>query len=80
MVEEAKNVFLGYSPNDTNDDHRTRYEPPKNFKFYFSKERYFRVSRQHYPQYKRGYIFGYYEEQEKLDIKKNADGSIEREF
>ena len=80
MVEEAKKVFLGYSPNDTNDNYNTRFSPPKNFEFYFSKERCFRVSRKHYPQYTRGYLFGYYEEEEKLDEKKNGDGSIEREF
>lgn len=80
MVEEAKKVFLGYSPNDTNDNYNTRYSPPKNYKFYFSQERCFKVSRKFYPQYTRGYLFGYYENDTELDIKKNEDGSIEMEF
>jgi len=80
MVEEAKTVFLGYSPNDTNDNYNTRYEPPKNFEFYFSNKRCFRVSRRHYPEYTKGYLFGYYKEEPEDEIKKNSDGSIEREF
>jgi len=34
---------------------------PKN-KDYYSGERFFKVSRKHYPQYERGYIYGYYED------------------
>ena len=64
MVEEAKNVFLGYSKNDTNDNYNTRFEPPKNYEFYFSKVRSFRVSRAFYPQYySDGYIYGRYEKE-----------------
>lgn len=31
-----------------------------NYKYY-NGERFFRVSRRHYPQFKRGYLWGYYE-------------------
>jgi len=34
---------------------------PKNKKYY-SGDRFFKVSRKHYPQYERGYIYGYYED------------------
>ena len=33
----------------------------KNFTYYTGK-RFFRISRRHYPQYKRGWIYGYYED------------------
>ena len=79
-MEEAKKVFLGYSPNDTNDNYNTRYEPPKNFDFYFSKARCFKISRRHYPQFTRGFLYGYWEKKERQTTKKNKDGSIEREF
>ena len=82
MVEDAKRVFLGFSNNDTNDNYNTRYEPPKNWAYYFSTQRCFKISRRHYPQYTRGYLYGYYTDEPLSDasIKKNSDGSIERDF
>jgi hypothetical protein len=38
------------------------YEKPKNFDYYFSKERFVKISRKHYPQFTRGYLYGYWED------------------
>jgi len=35
----------------------------KNFRYYTG-QRFFRVSRRHYPQYTRGWIYGYYEDKD----------------
>ena len=37
------------------------YHNPKNFDYYTG-ERFFKISRRFYPQYTRGYIYGYYED------------------
>ena len=47
----------------------------KNFRYYTG-ERFFRISRRHYPQYTRGYLWGYYEDLD-YDI---CDENGEREF
>ena len=38
------------------------YEKPKNFDFYFTNKRCIKISRKLYPQYKRGYLYGYWED------------------
>jgi hypothetical protein len=57
------------------------YEKPKNFNYYFTDKRCFRVSRKHYPQYTRGTIYGYYEDLDYWDKLSNEESNeIEREF
>ena len=49
--------------------------------------RYFKISRKHYPQFTRGYIYGYYQEEDSNIIvnansknKDNKSGAITRAF
>ena len=74
-MEDAKLIFLGYSPNNSND----LYERPKNFDYYFGKSRITKISRRHYSRFRRGILFGYYETTEEK-IRKNKDGSLEADF
>lgn len=76
MVDEAKKIFLGFSPNEASEF----YDPPKNYSFYFSKSRCTKISRRFYPEYTKGYLFGYYIQKPDSIEKKNDDGSLEREF
>ena len=57
-------------------------EKPKNFNYYFNNQRSFRVSRRHYPQYTRGYFYGYWEDLDYWDNLANQENpkEIEREF
>ena len=36
------------------------FERPKNFDFYFNKKRITKIPRRYYPNYKKGYLYGYY--------------------
>ena len=48
-------------------------------KEYYTGERYFKVSRKHYPQYTRGYIYSYYEDLEyydKLSLQEDRERAI----
>lgn len=61
------------------------YEKPKNFDYYFTNKRNFRVSRNHYPQYEKGNYFGYYEDLDYWDNlsfieNREIDNEIERAF
>jgi len=49
-----------------------------NYKYYTG-ERFFKISRRFYPQFTRGYIFGYYEHKEGK-AKQREDEEITREF
>ena len=53
------------------------YEKPKNFDYYFTNKKCFRISRKHYPQYERGQIYGYYEDLDYWD-KESEKEEIER--
>lgn len=53
--------------------------PPKNNEYY-SGDRFFKVSRKHYPQYTRGYLYGYYEDVDYYKILEEIQYPIEIAF
>lgn len=57
------------------------YEKPKNFDYFFTNKRCFRISRKHYPEYTRGYFYGYYQDLDYWDKESDKEeGEIIREF
>jgi len=52
---------------------------PKN-KDYYSGDRFFKVSRRHYPQYERGLIYGYYEDVNYYKVLEEIQYPIEMAF
>lgn len=86
LLEDWNARNIGYSFT-AGTSHWDKYEKPKNYEFYFGKERFFKVSRRHYPQYTDGYIWGRYEDKNYYnDIdgsykqEEETDGEIYREF
>jgi hypothetical protein len=55
-----KHKLEDFSKNYLDYPNAWRYTEPKNYDYYFSDKRDFRVSRQHYPQFTRGYFYGYW--------------------
>jgi len=43
---------------------------PKNADYYFDKKRFTKISRKFYRDYQRGYIYGYYEKENPIDLEK----------
>ena len=52
-LEDSSKNYLDYP-------YAWRYTQPKNYDYYFTDKRDFKISRKHYPEYTRGYIYGYW--------------------
>ena len=80
-LEHYKAPRIGYSRDCKTTDWE-RYDTSKNFDYYFSKDRFTYISREHYKNdYVKGYLWGRYEIKNPLDIEDDEEKEeIERAF